>query len=166
MMRRIEKWAVRGVVAGLLTAAMALGGLACAKKLPGTEITETEDSRAIYDVMDSYLKAIQAKDVKKVMALVDPEYFETSGTEAPEDDYGYAELNDHLTQDMERTQIIRIELHLKDIMVEDDKATAIYRYRTRAQVRFPAGDQWITENDVNRMSFHKRDGKWLITSGL
>ncbi len=157
---------MRLAVFGPVMAVLLLGAGACAKKIPGTEISETEDSKAIYDVLVAYQKAAQKLDADAVMKLVDKEYFETGGTEAPEDDYGYKELDTHLHDDFARIKIYRIDLQLKDIIVKEDKGQVIYRYRSRAQVHFPAGDQWITENDINRMNLIKRDGKWLITSGL
>lgn len=143
-----------------------MGTMGCAKKLPGTEINETEDSKAIFDVLVAYRKAAQELNAAAIMKLVDKEYFETGGTEAPEDDYGYDELEDHLRDDFARTKVYRIDLTIKDITVKGDKGTVIYRYRSRAQVTFPAGDQWMTESDVNRMNLIKREGHWLISSGL
>ncbi len=146
---------------------LAVASTACKPALlPGTEIEDTEDTRAVYDVLEAYQAGVEKRDADAVLALVHPEYFETAGTEDPADDYGYEELKLHLRDDFERSLVIRLDLHLKQIEVEDDQARVTYRYQSRSQVNFPAGEQWVTKTDVNMMKLRRVDESWKIISGL
>jgi len=134
--------------------------------LPHTEIEETPETRAVYDVVEAYRLGMESRDPDRVLALVSKDYFETGGTEDPADDYGYKELDQHLRADFERSIALRLDLYLNEIEVDESEAAVTYRYRSRAQVRLPAGDQWVTHTDVNQMRLRKKDDAWQIISGL
>ncbi|MFH1808290.1 MAG: nuclear transport factor 2 family protein [Pseudomonadota bacterium] len=150
------------------TLGLILMGLAACKPalLPGTEIEESEENRAIYDVIVTYHKGMQDRNAEAVMKTVSKDYFETAGTEDPGDDYGYEQLAQNLKDDFERSKVVRLDLHLKTIEIKDDTAVVLYRYQTRAQVSFPASEQWITKTDVNKMRLKREGETWKIVAGL
>ena len=68
-----------------LAAALALA--ACVPpRIPGTEIEDTSENRAVYEVIREYGAAMQRKDAAAVLALVSADYFDDAGTPDPSDD--------------------------------------------------------------------------------
>jgi hypothetical protein len=67
--------------------------LACGpRRIPGTDLEDTGDTRAIIDVMTKYNNALVAKDANAILELVDPSFRDTGGTLTNEDDLDYAKL--------------------------------------------------------------------------
>ena len=60
---------------------------ACAPRLiPGTDISDTEDARAILGVMENYRAAFEHRDAKAIEQLLSPAFRDDAGTEDPADD--------------------------------------------------------------------------------
>ena len=53
------------------------------KRIPGTEIEDTGDNRAVYEVVRAYQKALEGRDAAAILALVSPDYFDAAGTPDP-----------------------------------------------------------------------------------
>lgn len=151
----------------LLLALTAIVFTACKPSLlPNTEIEDTDENRAIYDVLTIYRNSMEARNADKVISIISRDFFETNGNEDPSDDYGYKELVTHIRDDLGRTLVLRLDIHLKEISVEEEQAVVTYRYKQRAHVTFPAGDQWVSENEINQMKLKKEKNGWKITAGL
>lgn len=151
-------------LAALAAAALAAG---CAPRLlPGTEIRETPNTRAIYDVIASYGAAMQRRDAAAVLALVSKDYFDDAGTPDPADDLDYAALERTLPEDLARLESLRLTLTLRDIEVNDGKAKAHVFFDDWARIQTPNGPVAKHEADVHRMTFEKVGGAWKIASGL
>lgn len=140
---------------------------ACAaKRIPGTDIRDDPDTRAIVAVIDDYRKAVEARDSRAVMALVSPLYFDDAGTADPSDDLDYAQLEKALPADFEKLAGVRLEIGVKQISVDGDKASAEVFYDGHFRVVTPRGEVAKTESDVQRMRFHHEKSGWKFVSGL
>ncbi|HZZ84950.1 MAG TPA: nuclear transport factor 2 family protein [Anaeromyxobacteraceae bacterium] len=148
-----------------LLAALALAGCA-AKRIPGTEIQDTVETRAIVAVIDAYRKAVEARDARAVMALVSPLYFDDAGTADPADDMDYGQLERALPGDFEKLAGVRLEIGVKQVTVEGDQATAEVFYDGHFRVVTPRGEVAKAEADVQRMRFHHEKSGWRFVSGL
>jgi len=147
--------------------ALLFGAVSCKPALiPNSDVADNDANRAIYDVIESYRQAMESRDADRVMALVAKDFFDSSGTENPADDYGHADLANRLKEDFGRTTALRLDIRLKNIDIKDEVALVEYRFQSRAHVKFPAGEQWVSSTDVNKMKLKLVDGKWLIVSGL
>ncbi len=155
---------VRQPLAALL-AALALAGCS-AKRIPGTEIRDTVDTREIVAVIDAYRKAVEAKDSRAVLALVSPLYFDDAGTSDPADDLDYSQLAKALPADLEKLAAVRLEIGVKQVTVEGDKATAEVFYDGHFRIVTPRGEVAKSESDVQRMSFHHEKSGWRFLAGL
>ena len=90
------------VIAKLLSRLLVLTALAawiapgCATRyLPGTEIAETPETKALYDVVMQYKRAMETRQPSKILPLVSRNYYENNGTtDTRDDDYGYERLKD------------------------------------------------------------------------
>jgi hypothetical protein len=161
------RWTSLVHLRSLLPVLALLATAACKPSLlPGTEIEDTDENRAVYDVIVAYHKGMQDRDADAVLRTVSKDYFETAGTEDPADDYGYDQLAAHLREDLGRSKVVRLDLHLKKFEVDEQTAVVTYRYQSRAQVSFPSGDQWVTKTDVNKMRLKREGEVWKIVAGL
>jgi ketosteroid isomerase-like protein len=155
--------ASRALAAAALLAYLA----ACSpRRIPGTEILDNADTRAIVAVIEQYQAAAEKRDPAAVLALVSTRYFDDAGTPDPVDDLDYAGLSRALPEDLARLSGVRMEIKVTDIKVDGDKAQAFVRFDARYRVATRSGEVAKTQNDVNRLSFAREQGTWKITSGL
>jgi ketosteroid isomerase-like protein len=144
-----------------------LAAFACSpKRIPGTEIVDNADTRAVYDVVQAYRKAMENRDAPAVLALVAPTYFDTAGTPSPLDDLDRAGLEAALTKDFARAEGLKLDLTVRKIEVTGDDAQAEVFYDEYFRVQTPSGTVPRRDSDVHRMKLHKIDGAWKIVSGL
>ena len=152
---------------GILGFAACVGLSACAGKLiPRTSILDTDDNRAILDVVEDYHRALEQLDADALLAVVSPRYYEDNGNTDESDDYDYEGLRKQLAEDFQRTKAMKLDLRIDAIEVEDDRAFAELYYKIHAHNAYPAGLQWDTGSDRTRLRFERADGRWLIIAGL
>lgn len=139
----------------------------CAPRLlPGTEIRDTRDTRAITEVLGQYRQAMEKRDSKAVLALVAPDYFDTAGTSGLEDDVDRAELEKRLPADLEKVESVRLELTLRKLDVQGDRAEAEVFYEGWYRVKTPGGAVPRRDTDLQRMKLRKLNDAWKFVSGL
>jgi len=134
--------------------------------IPGTQINDTEDTRAILKVMESYRSAVEARDAKALQALVSPTFRDNAGTDDPLDDLTAANLGQALPALFGRMDAPRVELDVRRVDVRPDGwATVIYYWN--ASWRAPGLlDKAQRDSELEQMVFQREDGKWLIVSGI
>lgn len=156
---------------------LALGALlvtvACKPKLlPNTTLEDTAENRALVDVMLKYKQAVESRSAEQVLSLVAEDYFEDMGTVDPSDDYGIERLGEQLEETFGHAKAIHLDLFLQHVTRDKERGlwAVDYRFNQRALLSFPAGDQWVTHTDVNRVVLRQRgdsiDDGFLIVSGL
>jgi hypothetical protein len=152
----------------LLTAAALMAALvACGtKRIAGTDIRDTRDTRAIVSLIDQYRTAAERRDAMTVLSLVSPRYFDDAGTPDPADDQDYEQLRERLPDDYAKLVTVRLGMGVKKIDVSDDAATADVFFDGHWRITTPSGEVAKQSNDVNRMTFARESGVWKITSGL
>jgi hypothetical protein len=150
----------------LLTTVSLLGACAHAK-IPRTDIDDTEENRAILEIVEEYKRAVEALDTDAVLALVSPRFYEDNGNTDADDDYDFDGLRQGLAEDFKRTKALQLDVRVDAIEVEEDGAAfAELYYQIRAQNEYPSGLKWETNSDRTRLRFERADGKWLIVAGL
>jgi ketosteroid isomerase-like protein len=140
---------------------------ACAPHLiPGTQIPDTQDSRAILDVMERYRAALEAKDAKGIQALVSKSFRDNSGTEDLQDDLTAANLPQALGALFARLESPRVELEVRSLSVKPDGvATVIYYWNS--SWRAPGLlDKTQRDAELEQMVLQKEDGQWRIVTGI
>jgi hypothetical protein len=152
----------------LLAAPLALtAALACSpRRIPGTDVADTPDTRAVIAVIDTYRKAAEHRDPGAVLTLVSPKYFDDAGTPDPGDDTDYSQLQKRIVQDYARVTSLRLDIGVKQIDVEDDKASAIIFYDQHYRIETKAGEVAKQASDPHRMHFVREQGAWRFISGL
>lgn len=138
----------------------------CARTIPGTEIDDTRDNRAIMGVIDAYKKAFEARDAAAALALVSKDYFDDAGTADAVDDLDRAQLGRALPETLARLPVVKLELTVTRIQVDGDKAAAYMFHDARYRVATPRGEIAKRDEDLARMTFKREGDAWKITSGL
>ncbi|MFB1482058.1 nuclear transport factor 2 family protein [Corallococcus sp. RDP092CA] len=141
---------------------------ACApKRIPGTELEDTGDTRAILGVMEQYRAALEARDAKAIRALVSPKFRDDGGTpDDPTDDLNAANLEPHLQALFQKLQNPKVDFNIRRVEFrEDDIALAIYYWN--ASWRMPGlNARPQSDSELEQMVFQKVDGDWKILSGI
>ena len=147
-------------------AAAAVALLGCSPSLiPGTRIPDRPDNRAVLDVVGRYKQSAEALDLQAVLALASPEYFDKTSARgaAPVD---YAGLQRSLSEKFNRLKALKMEITIKDIRVQGDRAEVDYFLVMHFSVDLPNKEKWFPESDDQRMALARVNGEWKVTSGL
>ncbi|NOK19225.1 nuclear transport factor 2 family protein [Corallococcus carmarthensis] len=140
---------------------------ACApKRIPGTELEDTGETRDILAVMERYRAALEARDAKAIQALVSPKFRDDGGTEDTADDLTAANLGPHLQALFQKLQNPKVDFNVRRVEFrEDDVALAIYYWN--ASWRMPGlNARPQQDSELEQMVFQKVDGEWKILSGI
>ena len=130
--------------------------------IPGTDLEDTGDTRAIIDTITRYNAALEARDANAILALVDPEFHDNAGTLTPEDDIDIQKLRTVLPQRLAKLQDIAVRIEIKTIDVKGDTAQAVYTWVSQ----FKLNGKSRTESDIKRMELRRRADGWKILSGI
>ena len=147
----------------LLSLIVVAAAAACGPhRIPGTDLEDTGDTRAIIDVISRYNSALEARDANAILALVDPEFRDNAGTLTPEDDIDIERLRTVLPQRLAKLQDVAVRIEIKTIDVKGDKAQAVYTWVSQ----FKLNGKPRTESDIKRMELRRRADGWKIVSGI
>jgi hypothetical protein len=134
--------------------------------LPGTNIDDTPQNRAVLDVFGRYKQALEARDVNGILALTTPDYSDPGDPSrgiGPTDHQG---LQQRLKEDLSKVTGLRLEATIKDLEVKGEQARLDYFQVLRYAVATPNGEKWKSESDDARMRFVRLNGQWRISAGL
>ncbi len=149
----------------LLLGSLVLAGCS-AKRIPGTEIEDSDENRAILSVMDQYRKALEGRDAEKIIALLDESFEDDLGTATPADDIDYHQLREQLPERLAKVDEVRIDFTVRRIQLGKDKtARAVYTYTS--SYKMPGlTPRPQTDSEIKEMSFKRSKNGWKITSGI
>ena len=159
---------MRIAAAHLIALVMLLGAACSHNNIPGTQIRDAPENRAILDVLAAYKAAMEARDSDALLALAAPNYFDRgdpnrTSTTGPLD---YGTLRRDLPDDFKDVKSVHLDITVKDVQVDGDKAHVDYYAVLRYAVAVVSGEKWFSEADDARMRLVKLNGKWKIASGL
>ncbi len=141
--------------------------LACApSRIPNTEIVDSRENRAVYEVIKQYGEALRKKDAAAILLLVSPDYYDGSGTPDPGDDVSRETLEKFLATDLGKVESVMIDMGVKRIEVNGEEARAEVFYDAAYRVITPGGPVAKRPSDISQMRFKKQGGAWKITAGL
>lgn len=149
----------------LLAAALAILAGCSPSLIPGTRIPDRPDNREVLEVVGRYKQSAEALDLQAVLALASPAYFDKTSARgaAPVD---YAGLQRSLSEKFSRLKALKMEITIKDIRVQGDRAEVDYFLVMHFSVDLPNKEKWFPESDDQRMALARVNGEWKVTSGL
>lgn len=152
----------------LLLVVVAVSTGCSVKKIPGTEIDDTADTRAILSVIDSYRKAVESKNTQTLIDLADESFKDDSGSSTPDDDHEYKNLRTKLGGELAKVDDLRLDIDVRKIDVDKalDIATATFTYTI--SFRMPTLTSVAkSEADIKQMRLRRvKDHTWKIVSGI
>ena len=152
-----------------LVALLALALTGCMpKKIPGTDLDDTTDTRAVIDVMQKYRQAVEARNPQALIKLTDESFRDDGGSSAPDDDLDYASLSVKLAQRMAKVSDLKLDVTVRRIEFDSEEKVARVTYSYQLSFKMPDySSRTQSENDIKQMLL-KRVGEqeWKITSGI
>lgn len=153
----------------ILFSLLALAVTGCApRKIPGTELDDTSETRAVIDVMQKFRAAVEKKDADAIVKMADQSFRDDGGSSNPDDDLDYASLGPKLAARMAKMSNVKLEVTIRRIEFDDDSKMARVTYSYQVSFNLPEyTSRTQSENDLKQMLL-KRVGEdeWKITSGI
>lgn len=158
---------MRMVIFLAVVLAVALCGCA-PKKIPGTDLDDTSETRAVIDVLQKYRQAIEAKNTQALLSLTDPTFRDDGGSAAPEDDLDYATLPGKLSARMAKVSELKLDVTVRRIEFDSEEKVARVTYSYQLSFKIPEySTRTQSENDIKQMLLKRvGDQEWKITSGI
>ena len=163
------------LLAALAPTALLASGCKDQPTIPGTEIPDTEENREILRVLEKYRVSFVRRDAAGVLTTAHPTYFDTAGTDDPEDDLEYKELGPVLRGRVAQLESVRFTIDYLEIDVVKDRAVVKVwidaSFRLKPIVDPETGEVRV-ESTHNRLQDHamfeliSESGTWRITRGL
>jgi hypothetical protein len=158
-----------------MTTPVFAGGCKSTPTIPGTDIPDTEDSRAILDVLERYRIAFVERDAAGVLATADKTYADHGGTEDPSDDIVYDDLPKILGRRLAQLESIRFAIDYLEVHVSGDRAvTRVWidsSFRLKPLLDTEGNPRTQPEYQLKQdfaefELLRGADGAWLITRGF
>jgi|APLak6261678615_1056124.scaffolds.fasta_scaffold01351_2 hypothetical protein len=153
----------------LSVAVLALALTGCApKKIPGTELDDTSDTRAVIDVMQKYRAAFETKNIDALSKMVDESFRDDGGSSSPDDDLDYATFAPKLSARMAKVSDLKLDVTVRRIEFDTENKVARVTYSYQLSFKMPEySSRTQSENDIKQMLLKRvGDQDWKITSGI
>ncbi|MFZ5445295.1 MAG: DUF4440 domain-containing protein [Myxococcota bacterium] len=148
---------------------LVLGLTGCApRKIPGTDLDDTTDTRAVIDVLQKYREAVEKKNVDAITRLADESFRDDGGSSSPDDDLDYASLAPKLSARLSKVTDLHLDVTIRRVEFDSDAKVARVTYSYQLSFRLPEySSRAQSESDIKQMML-KRVGEqdWKITSGI
>jgi hypothetical protein len=96
--------------------------------IPNTDIPDTHENREVVEFAERYRHAVEQRDIRTLLAMAAPNYFEDAGTPQGDDDYGYDGLRRVLGVWSDTVREIRYEMRYRRVAFENDGQRALIDY--------------------------------------
>jgi hypothetical protein len=132
-----------------------------------SQIRSSEDVDNIIVIVETYANALEGMQLDAILPMVSAEYYENAGTtDTTMDDYGFNGIFPLLEMLSEHVLEMRVELEIKDIIVDGDRADVLCDFGLTMLYGVGESQRWQTERDVNRLQLRREANGWMIISGL
>lgn len=148
---------------------IALALTACTpKRIPGTDLFDTVDNRAILDVIERYRIGVQRQDVPAVVSLLSRDFFDDGGSADPSDDMNYQNSPKVIGDRYKKLADVRLDITVRKLDVKPNNAEALVTYTYQLVFTMPSYSSKVqSEGDQKQMHLKKdSEGKWKIVSGI
>lgn len=157
---------IRSLAPALALLAVSVG---CSTRYIGnTQVEDTEENRAILLVVEQYRRAVEDRDVQRILDLTSDSFFEDPGTPGdPSDDYDKRGLRQKLEESFSKVEDQRLRIDVRKLHELDRGRVAVeYRFDYRYKLALPSAPEWREFVDVNRVVLVNEGGNWRFVSGL
>lgn len=150
----------------LLTVLALLAACATAK-IAGTEIDDTPEHRTIFDLVERYRSAVEARDEEALTSLASRHYYENSSTTwSSDDDWGRPQLEEVLGRFKDNVKAMTYDVKVAALSIQGERADVDLEHTWAFQYSDGKRDLWTRRTDENRLELVREDGEWRIMSGM
>lgn len=149
-----------------LAAVLALGAGCAAQQIPNTDVDDTPENREVVRFLEDYRRAVEARDVGKLLELASLDYYDDNGTPIGTDDVDYETLQERLRLWRERVVDVRYEVRYRRILFNAGKVYVDVRYSGGFRVAAEEGERWSRRLSDNRLVLRREDGELRLLSGM
>ena len=129
-----------GLLSVACLAAFSVAG--CSKSfIPNTDVEDSSENKKVISFCEEYRHAVEEKDVRTLLSLASPRYFEDAGTPRGDDDYGYEGLQRLLSIWADEVRQVRYEVRYRRITASRDRTDHVFvdfTYSASYTLRRPA----------------------------
>lgn len=144
--------------------------LGCTKQyIPNTDVEDTEPNREVIAFCEKYRKAVERRDVAKILSMVSPRYYEDGGNVDASDDMDFAGLKEYLNNEFRDSRAIRYEIRYRRVLWADESERVYVDYTYSASYKIPGPedkDEWKRAVAENRLELVRDGEAFKILSGL
>jgi hypothetical protein len=141
--------------------------LACSHAvIPGTNVPDDPQNRAVLEVVARYKQAMEARDARALLSLAAPGYFDQGDPSRPSEPRDLEGLRKSVPKDFSDVRALKLDIDIRNVKVEGDRAQVDFFGVLRYAVAVPNGEKWFTEADDARIKLARVDGAWKIVAGL
>jgi hypothetical protein len=83
--------------------------------IPNTDVEDTDDNRRVIEFCETYRKAVERRDIPRLMKMAHADYYENGGTIDTSDDMDRQQLEEYLETKFSDTRGIRYEIRYRRI---------------------------------------------------
>ncbi len=150
-------------LAAILTATLA----GCSRDyLPNTSVEDTAENRRILEFVDSYRKAVESRDMARLLSLTSVNYFDDMGTPVGDDDIDYESLRKGLKRLQKEVLDARYQIRYKGVTYLENRALVDILYTGWFRVNTEEGPQWRRRLAPHRLVVALESGRYKIVSGM
>jgi hypothetical protein len=147
---------------------LALAALvACAHAtIPGTNVPDDPENRAVLEVLARYKQAMENRDPDGLLSLAAPEYFDRGSAIRSTEPRDFEGLRKTLPKDFTGVRTLKLDIEIRNLKIQGDQAQVDYFGVMRYALAVPNGEKWFSESDDQRMKFVRIGNEWKISSGM
>ena len=150
-----------------LIISFALALCACSRDtIPNTDVEDTRSNREVIDFVEVYRKAMEKRDVAKLLSMVSPIYFDDNGTPSAADDLDYNRLKKELESLRDKTLEVRYEIRYRQVSFRPPQIWVEYTYTGRFRIMTPDGERWVRKLADNRLVLVRKGDSFQVLSGM
>ncbi len=154
-----------------LLACLSLAALAplsgCAQgNIPNTDVPDNAADRQVIAFVENYRKALEARDVAKLMSFVSHRYFDDNGTPTGSDDIDYDTLRQQLASWHDQVLDVRYEIRYRHVTFRQDRVLVDFTYSGNFRIATADGDHWARRLSDDRLVLTREGGQYRILSGM
>ncbi|PIE05468.1 MAG: hypothetical protein CSA75_04590 [Sorangium cellulosum] len=142
----------------------------CTKSfIPNTDVEDTEENRKVVSFCESYRKAVERRDIARILEMVSPQYYEDGGNVDASDDLDFAGLKEFLLQEFRKSRAIRYEIRYRRVLwsADHDRVFVDYTYSASFKIAGPEQkDEWRRTVAENRLELIPKGDSFKIVAGL
>ena len=129
---------------------------------------ELPEVQGLVDFLEQYRKAVEARNVHRMLDLASPAYLDDNGTPSGDDDLDYDSLREKLSSWRDRVLDVRYAIKYRRVTWEEHRVFVEYQYTASFRVTSADGeDHWSRRLGDNRIVLSREeDSRFKILSGM